>query len=386
VQGGKLVAVDGKRGTGIDPADVVDELPDAAGRGLPVTVRVDRGEVRPRFEKGDAEEVAAEGERLARTPLSVKAGKVEAKVPSATLRSWMRATPAPDGLVLSIDAKAATDELRKLLPNAGVPPEETKFTVTDGKPRIVAGKAGTGCCATGAGDLVLQGLRTRPRDPVDLPLTKVDPDLTVEEAQSLGVKEDVGHFTTTYTAGQPRVTNIHRISDIVRGAVIEPGETFSVNEFVGKRTTEKGFVVAGVIQDGVLAEDVGGGVSQFATTLFNAAFYAGLDFGEYQSHSLWFPRYPRGREATLGYPHPDLQIKNTSPYGVVIWTSYTRSTVTVTLYSTKHVQVSESGPTEAPRGPCTRVVTQRTRTYPDGTRKTDSVAALYRPQEGVNCS
>ena len=386
VQSGKLVAVAGKPGTGIDPADVVDELPGAARRGLPLRVRVDRGEVPPRFEKEDAEQLAEEGQRLVRTPLAVKAGTAQATVPSATLRSWMRATAEPGGLVLAVDAKAATDELAKLLPNAGTAPVETTFTLSDGVPRVVAGKAGTGCCSAGAADLVLQALRTRPKDPVALPLTKVDPSLTVDEAQSLGIKEPVGTFTTTYTAGQPRVTNIHRIANITRGAVIEPGKTFSVNQFVGKRTVEKGFVVAGVIQDGILAEDVGGGVSQFATTLFNAAFFAGLDFGEYQSHSLYFPRYPRGREATLGYPHPDLEIKNTTQHGVLIWTGYTSTTVTVTLYSTKHIESVQSGQTEGPRGPCTRVVTNRTRTDPDGTQKNDSVAALYRPEEGVNCS
>jgi vancomycin resistance protein YoaR len=167
--------------------------------------------------------------------------------------------------------------------------------------------------------------------------------------------------------------------------VIQPNESFSVNERIGKRTKEKGFVVAGVIQDGMLAEDVGGGVSQFATTLFNAAFFAGLDFGEYQSHSLYFSRYPRGREATLGFPHPDLVVKNSTPYGVLVWPTYTSTTITVTLYSTKHAEAVQSGQTETPRGPCTRVVTQRTRTYPDGTKKTDSVSALYRPEEGVNC-
>ncbi|HEX9969272.1 MAG TPA: VanW family protein, partial [Acidimicrobiales bacterium] len=246
-------------------------------------------------------------------------------------------------------------------------------------------KAGTGCCGPRSSELVLQALRTRPKSPVDLPLTRVEPKLTPEKAAELGIKEKVGVFTTTYAAGQPRVTNIHRIADLARGMVIQPNESFSVNERIGKRTKEKGFVVAGVIQDGMLAEDVGGGVSQFATTLFNAAFFAGLDFGEYQSHSLYFSRYPRGREATLGFPHPDLVVKNSTPYGVLVWPTYTSTTITVTLYSTKHAEAVQSGQTETPRGPCTRVVTQRTRTYPDGTKKTDSVSALYRPEEGVNC-
>ena len=88
-----------------------------------------------------------------------------------------------------------------------------------------------------------------------------------------------------------------------------------MNDKVGRRTTGKGFTTGGAIIDGRVGTSIGGGISQFATTLFNAALFAGLDFGEYQSHSLYISRYPRGREATLSFPHPDLQIRNTTPYG-----------------------------------------------------------------------
>jgi vancomycin resistance protein YoaR len=386
VQRGRLVAVEGKPGRGIDPADIIDELPDAARNGrVPIRLEVERGEVAPRFSQADAEEVAREGERLVRTALPVQADETKATVPVATLRSWVTAIPSDDALVLAIDDNKAVDDLAKLLPDVGTKPTETSFTLRDGTPAVVPGKPGTGCCAIGSGDVVLQALRTRPKDPVALRLRKVDPKLTPEKAADLGVKEKVGTFTTTYAAGQPRVTNIHRIADLVRGAVIQPGATFSVNEHVGRRTPEKGFVVAGQIEDGVLTQGVGGGVSQFATTLFNAAYFAGLDFGEYQAHSIFFDRYPKGREATMGYPHPDLEIKNTTPYGVLIWTSYTKTTVTVTLYSTKYVDVEQTGYSEAPRGPCLRVVTDRTRLYLDGTTKKDRTAALYRPEEGVQC-
>ena len=123
-----------------------------------------------------------------------------------------------------------------------------------------------------------------------------------------------------------------------------------------------------------------------ATTLFNAAFFAGLDFGEYQSHSLYISRYPYGREATMGFPHPDLQIKNTTPYGVLIWPTYTDTSLTVTLYSTHFVDSQQTGQTQGPRGACTRVTTERTRTYvSDGHQVVDKVFATYRPSEGVNC-
>src|SRR5690606_41832737 len=101
--------------------------------------------------------------------------------------------------------------------------------------------------------------------------------LTTEEAEAVGVREPVATFTTNSAGGQRRVQNIHRFADLIRGAVILPGETFSANAHVGERTREKGFVEAGAIYAGVYVEDVGGGVSQFATTLFNAAFFAGLD-------------------------------------------------------------------------------------------------------------
>ncbi|HZQ29268.1 MAG TPA: VanW family protein, partial [Acidimicrobiales bacterium] len=167
--------------------------------------------------------------------------------------------------------------------------------------------------------------------------------------------------------------------------IIKPGDTFSINQFVGRRTAQRGFVVAPVIADGKHDEDVGGGISQFATTTFNAAFFAGLDFGEYQSHSLYISRYPYGREATMGFPHPDLQIKNTTPYGILIWPSYTDTTLTVTFYSTHFVDSAQTNQTQAPYGKCTRVATERTRKFLDGTTKVDKVFALYQPAEGELC-
>ena len=103
----------------------------------------------------------------------------------------------------------------------------------------------------------------------------------------------------------------------------QPGERFSVNDFVGERTREKGFVSAGTIQQGHFKDDVGGGISQFATTLFNAAFFAGLEFDDYQSHTIYISRYPYGREATLNYPDVDLAFINNTPYGILIWPEYT---------------------------------------------------------------
>jgi vancomycin resistance protein YoaR len=305
----------------------------------------------------------------------------------ANLRLWASAVPTDDSLQFQIDGAKVVAELMKRFPAVGNPAVETKFNVVGGKVSIVPGHAGTSCCDPGVGDAIEQVLRGRRPEPVDAPLQRTEPKISAEQAAGLGIKEIVGSFTTHHPPGQPRVRNIHHIADLVRGQVILPGTTFSVNAFVGRRTAAKGFVSAPVIQEGLFAEDFGGGVSQFATTLFNAGFLAGLEFPEYQSHSIYLTRYPYGREATLNYPHPDLKIRNSTPYGVLIWPTYTGSGITVTLYSTKYWKVTQTGQTKSPSGVCTRVRTERKRVrISDNLTKTDAVFATYRPEEGTNCN
>ena len=131
---------------------------------------------------------------------------------------------------------------------------------------------------------------------------------------------------------QPRVQNIHRIADLLDQRIVRPDETFSINAIVGERTVKNGFVAAPSIEDGEMVDTVGGGISQFATTFFNAVFYGGYDIIERAPHTYWFSRYPMGHEATLSYPKPDIIFKNDSKAGILIDTSYTDTSITVKLY------------------------------------------------------
>ncbi|HEX2258780.1 MAG TPA: VanW family protein [Actinomycetota bacterium] len=386
-QDGRLRALEGAPGNGIDPADVIDKLPDAASRGLPITVEVDRGSVDPRFSMDDAARLAREGEELTASGLDVKAASQEATVPPATLRSWLRSMPTDAGLQLTVDAPAAAADLSKLLTKTDPPPKDASFTVVGDQVSIVPGQPGLGCCADAAGEVAGQAVISRVRHRVDLPLKEVEPEVTAVDLSLLGIKELVGTFTTNHAAGQSRVNNIHLIADMVRGQIIKPGETFSINRLTGERTKEKGFVVAPVIEEGKFEDSVGGGVSQFATTMFNAAFFAGLDIPEYQSHSIYISRYPYGREATLSYPKPDLVLRNPSPYAVLVWTSYTDRSITVSMFSSKWVESVQTAQTSESRGGCKLVRTERTRTVlADRSTMVDRVNALYRPGEGVKCT
>ena len=384
---GPPVVVPGRAGLGAPPASVLRAIAAAAVREGPVGVSVRRGAVPPRFSDDDARSLAAEAMRLSADGVAVRAGDAAATVPADQLRPWLGATAGPDRLGLTVDEAAAAKGLQTLLPNAGTPAVDAGFTVTAEGVAITPARAGTACCeAEPAARAVLAALRDGASTPVELPLRTVAPRRTDDAASRLGIREVVATFSTPHKCCEPRVRNIHRIADLVRGMVIEPGQTFSVNTAVGRRTAAKGFVDAPVIANGRMASDVGGGVSQFATTLFNAAWFAGLGFGEYQSHSLYISRYPYGRDATLGFPNPDLQIKNTTPHGVLIWPTYTGTTLTVTLYSTKvYASVTMSNQTRRPQGTCTSVASERTRVGLDGKTTVDRTSARYRAEEGLNC-
>jgi vancomycin resistance protein YoaR len=166
----------------------------------------------------------------------------------------------------------------------------------------------------------------------ELEFVVTPPDLTTQDAEELGITHLIGTFTTYHACCANRVTNIQRMADLVRGSILKPGDEFSINDHVGQRTRAKGFVEDGAIFQGEIRPELGGGVSQFATTMYNAAFFSGIEILQHRAHSLYISRYPLGREATLNYPSIDLRIRNNTDNGIFIHTSYTSTSITVSLY------------------------------------------------------
>ncbi len=385
-----IMVVPGTPGTGIDAAEVAAALPEAASDGTtPIVVETEPAPLAPRFTDADAQVVADQANQLGSRQLTVTVADDAVELPADVVRSWMRATPGEAALELRFDQEAITATLSELFPDSGTEPVDASFDVVGGTPVVIPSQDGTVCCEEGAAAKVLEALQADAGG-VEIALVTIPPGLSTAEANALGIVEEVGQPdefgpTTQHACCQPRVENIHRIADIIRGQVLEPGERFSVNEFVGRRTRDRGFVDAPVIYQGEFTSDIGGGVSQFATTLFNAAFFAGLDIPTYQSHSIRIDRYPLGREATISFPAPDLVLENTTPHGVLLWPTYTDTTITVGMYSTRNVEVVAGGTSSSRQGNCTRITTPRVRTYADGRVVEDSFFGLYRPGEGVNC-
>lgn len=173
--------------------------------------------------------------------------------------------------------------------------------------------------------------------------TTTQPELTTEKARSTLPRETISSFTTYLPDNPVRTANIKLAARTLNGAYVAPGETFSMNQRLGERTAAKGYKQAGVIYNGRLAKDYGGGISQLSTTLFNAVFFSGAKIEEFHPHSFYISRYPEGREATISWPNLDNRFTNDTGAGILINASVNGNEVTVSFSGRKKYDEIKAG-------------------------------------------
>jgi vancomycin resistance protein YoaR len=278
-------------------------------------------------------------------PITMLAGSAEIQIPPAVIAKNLSfkangstLTPVVNGGGIVADLGSAASVLQ----GAGTPAKDATFAFTNGAPVIQPGVAGTAADLSHLSEQIVALLSQPPPRLFVVPTNVTQPKVTTQDIENLGIKEMVSTFTTHHPCCAARVTNIHTIANIVNGHIIMPGQTFSLNAFVGPRDTKRGFVEAPEIEDGIFENAVGGGVSQFATTLYNAVFFAGLKDVEHHPHSYYISRYPAGREATVSWPSPNLIFTNDEPTAIYIQTSYTGTSLTVTFWGTKYYDVTST--------------------------------------------
>jgi vancomycin resistance protein YoaR len=355
-----------------------------------------------------ADEAARQATALlnARVTLRSREPVAELTLDAAELGPALRTAPDGTTLRLGFDPELLGKLLEPMQKKLEREPVDARFAIdAQGTITIVPSEPGLRIERERIGAALLLAAESAERS-AELPLArKPDPLLSSERAAGLGITGLVSSFTTRHPCCERRVENIHRIADILDGRVIEPGQTVSVNELVGPRTLKAGFVPAPTIEEGEMVDSIGGGVSQFATTFFNALFHGGYDIVERQPHTYWFPRYPMGHEATLSWPKPDIIFKNDTAAGLLIKTSYTSTSISVKLYGDnggRKVRGEVSGrqnvlpaPVEILPNPGVppdeekvkepgsvgwSVIVSRVVTFADGTKKQERRRVTYKPR------
>lgn len=324
-------------GQDLDPEQSAQALRGGWLSGQPVVVPL--VEAQPATTKEEVDKLVAELAKPAvAAPVTVTTEKGSFSIPPAAIAKSLLLNADKTGKIAPVvDEKKLQAALTTQLAKVEVKPKEATVGLQGGKPQVVASSPGHAVdTAALSRDLLAVLPRSDGRE-VKGVLKPVEPKTSTDAMAKLGIKEQVSTFTTKFTGGlsSPRSHNIVTIAKEVDGAVVKPGETFSLNKHTGERSYAQGYKDAPVILDGKLVPGVGGGASQFTTTIFNATYYAGLEDVEHKPHSYWFDRYPAVIESTIFYPDLDFKFRNDSPYGVLIDTSWTNSTITVSIWGTK---------------------------------------------------
>ncbi|CAM3560303.1 VanW family protein [Nocardioides zeicaulis] len=333
-------------GRALDPSDTLASLKAVFLADDPATVALETTDVVPAIDDSDVQEALDTfASPAVAAPVSIDFEGSTVKVFPADYTAALSLVPTDGELVPTLDAARLSEAVAGKV-TTGAPVDAT-VQLVDGRPRVIPAKPGVtfdqAQLEAGFLDVVAQpqGQRT-----LTLDAQVAQPEFTTKEARALQVKEQVSSFTTYFPYAEYRNVNIGRAAELINGTLLEPGETFSLNDTVGERTEENGFTEGYIINDGILVQDLGGGVSQMATTTFNAMFFAGLEDVEHKPHSFYIDRYPVGREATVAWGAVDLRFRNDTPYGVLIQADVTPSTpsssgvATVSMWSTKYWDIT----------------------------------------------
>ncbi len=275
-------------------------------------------------------------------PVLLQVGEQQVELPVAAYAPALQVRVEDGQMAPYLDPEVLAGPLTDSTTGIGEQAVDATIDIVGGAPVITPGKPGVGLQPEEMATKLLPALTLQgPERVVAVEATAVEPEFTTADAEALKVTEKVSEFTTTFPYAEYRNINQTRAAALIDGVLLEPGESFSFNDTVGERTRANGFTSGIVINGGVFREELGGGVSQVVTTLYNAAFFAGLRDDEHHPHAFYIDRYPVGREATVYFGSLDLRFTNDTPHGVLIKSFVNPSrpgangSTTVQMWSTK---------------------------------------------------
>jgi vancomycin resistance protein YoaR len=273
-----------------------------------------------------------------RTALSAPVGfvykGVHWSVPPEQVATFLK-LPQDGETILSIGGPAARAYFANLAKAVGRQPREVDFSVSStGKATLIPSRKGRRLDVAATEKGFLAAALSATHRETRLVVVAAEPELSTTRAKALGITGLVGGYTTYFGGDPNRIHNVQLVARLIDRHLIAPGSTFSFNKTTGERNAAKGFLEAPVIINGELKNGLGGGVCQVSTTVFNAAYEAGLSITERHNHALYIDHYPLGRDATVDYPETDLKFVNDTDHWLLLDTIIGSSSLTVRLYGT----------------------------------------------------
>ncbi|WP_435299553.1 VanW family protein [Timonella sp. A28] len=401
---GAAVATPAEDGTSVDYADAQKNIVDnlfTSVRPIPLTTM----SVAPEMTQELTDTYLQEAKKIASASVTVQVGDQSAELLPDTFTKDISVSTEGNTMSFDFDGEKLAQDVVKRTDNLLTESKDAKFVFVEGKPVIKPGKAGTKIDAEALSRDFAQAAKGDNRT-TEAHLVEVDPKDSNEALEALGIKEKVASFSTPLTSEYYRTENLRLAAKRVTGTLVKPGEEFNLIKAIGPVTTANGYHAAGVIVNGIHKDGVGGGLSQMSTTSYNAGFFAGMTDIAHRPHSVWFTRYPEGRESTLFEGSIDMIWRNDSDTGILLRSYISGGKLTVEAWGTKTYDVKT---TTSPRRNIVRATTNTStasdcipyRQGHDGftvtvTRKVTEIATsktvideantwTYKPDHGVVC-
>ena len=333
-RGGSFSIIPSQPGDAVDANILVAALAKAARIGAR-TLSPALTHVEPTLTTPAAETAVAEAQTLVAKPvaLTFKDQEVGSLTPQR-LAKLVRFRVGVESFRVGLDPQRVAKAVEPMLAQWRERAVNARFVVAGKQVRISPSRPGLAVDGRWAADSIAAAAGSS-ISRASLRLKQTRADLTTDEAEKLGIRQQISTFTTDMgPSSSNRIHNVQLMANYIDGTIIRPGESFSFNDSVGPRTPERGFREGQMIIGSLLLPAIGGGVCQTATTLFNNAFELGLPIVERHNHSFYISHYPMGRDATVSWGGPDFAFKNDLKTGILIKTSYTSSTLTFTFYGT----------------------------------------------------
>jgi vancomycin resistance protein YoaR len=321
---------------------VVAALASSSDREVRLPVRVDR----PRVTEARLIPIRRRAERIVSAPVTLKIGIANFVIERWQLASMLQ-LPQVGSAKLTLGGPAANRYFGKLDREVSTPAKDATFLVDgNGKIGISPAQDGVALDVRRTAARALAAAERADARSARIAVATSHPERTTAQARAMGITGTVGSYETIYGGVANRIHNVQLVARLIDGTLIAPGATFSFNGTTGERTADKGFLEAPVIINGELENGLGGGVCQVSTTVFNAAYEAGLPITSRTNHALYISHYPLGRDATVDYPNIDLKFVNDTGHWLLLRTFVGSSSLVVNLYGTpqnRRVE-TETGP------------------------------------------
>ena len=329
------VTVAGRKGRVLDrhaaATTIVRTLAGLTRQPTELPIRVDTPSVTPE----DLTVVLAEVKTALSAPVRLTLGGTSFQLQPRRIAELLE-LPADGRRDLRIGGPGADAWFGRLARHVNQAPRDATWSISSKEIRVIPDKPGYSLDVPKSAQVLLHAVLVS--DPSvrtgTLVAETTHADRSTADAQSMHITGLVSAYETFYGGDPNRIHNVQLVAHLVDGKVIAPGATFSFNDATGARTADKGFKVAPVIINGELQTGLGGGVCQVSTTVFNAAYEAGLPIVSRTNHALYISHYPQGRDATVNYPDTDLKFRNDTDHWLLLRTWVGASSLTVALYGT----------------------------------------------------